>query len=412
VSDAFEDLVRRHQVAVCATAYAVLRDRARSEEIAQDAFLVAWRKLPAMDPAPPLPAWICGVARNLARNAARKRHEAPMTDDEVSGGDSPLETTLRREHADLANRALAALPDADRELVVLFYRYDESIADVSRSLAIPEATTRKRLQRTRERLRDALASVEAMLRATRPGPAFTIGCVAALAAGRVVDASAATSTSRAGIGAKVALGTGVIAVIVAGVSISRVTSTPTSTQTSGSTSASTSASTSRSSPSTSSATSSPRAPQALPASIRRISAADRAALLERIRARRASGAAIESRIFDFSAVSVDTPPASTLPLDDSPIPTLTKSTLRRAISRLHPMLRACAGAAAHGRLAVKLRIVAEPRGTVVESVEITGDPPLADDADFVECVRTTLESLELPPTNEAVPWDVHYPFTF
>ena len=40
----FHDLVVRYQDVVCAVAYSVLRDRARSEEVAQDAFLVAWSK--------------------------------------------------------------------------------------------------------------------------------------------------------------------------------------------------------------------------------------------------------------------------------------------------------------------------------------------------------------------------------
>src|SRR4029079_19124619 len=40
----FHDLFVRYQDAVCAVAYSVLRDRARSEEVAQDAFLVAWSK--------------------------------------------------------------------------------------------------------------------------------------------------------------------------------------------------------------------------------------------------------------------------------------------------------------------------------------------------------------------------------
>jgi RNA polymerase sigma-70 factor, ECF subfamily len=47
---AFEELVTRYQGVVCAVAYAVLRDRARSEEVAQEAFLIAWQKLPAMTP--------------------------------------------------------------------------------------------------------------------------------------------------------------------------------------------------------------------------------------------------------------------------------------------------------------------------------------------------------------------------
>ena len=73
MSDDFEQIVRRHANAVCAVAYSVLRDRARSEEIAQEAFLVAWQKLPSIDPPPALPAWICGIAKKLAANARRRK---------------------------------------------------------------------------------------------------------------------------------------------------------------------------------------------------------------------------------------------------------------------------------------------------------------------------------------------------
>lgn len=322
-----------------------------------------------------------------------------MTDEDAPIEGTPLDAALRRENVDLANRALAALPDADRELVVMFYRCDESISDVARTLALPEATTRKRLQRTRERLRDARASVEAMLRATRPGPAFTLACVAALAAGRVVDASAATTSPSmpVSIGTKaVALGGAVLAIVVA-IVVARVATTSSSSTTSAAPAIPAIAR---------SAGSSTTPSVAVPPGIRRISRADRAVLLAGIHARRGSGSAIDTRVYDFADVAVATPP----PVDDVPAAALTKTTLRRAIARVHPMLRACGDG--HGRLAVKLRLDGEARGTLIETVEITGEPPLSDDGDFVECVRTTLESLELPPTNDTVPWEVYYPFVF
>nr|MBA3465615.1 hypothetical protein [Deltaproteobacteria bacterium] len=98
-----------------------------------------------------------------------------------------------------------------------------------------------------------------------------------------------------------------------------------------------------------------------------------------------------------------------------PMPTgpLRKTTLRYAIKLIHPLLLACrADERTRGRLAVQMRLAGEASGTVVESVEITGDPPLSDDAELVECVRTTLESLELPPMDDSAPWDVYYPFRF
>src|SRR5690242_14916185 len=87
----FEALVRRHQAQVCAVAYAVLRDRARSEEVAQDAFLIAWRDRATVMPSA---RWICGIARNLARNATRRRREAPMTDDPATPARDPRDELI------------------------------------------------------------------------------------------------------------------------------------------------------------------------------------------------------------------------------------------------------------------------------------------------------------------------------
>jgi hypothetical protein len=319
---------------------------------------------------------------------------------------NPLDATLSREHAELANGALATLSDEDRELVALYYRCDESIADVAMALAISEVTVRKRLQRTRQRLRSALASVEAMLRATRPGPAFTVACVAALAAGRVPDAAAADAAtaiaSRKPLAALV-LGGAALVVVIASVIVVRVaTSSPSPVTSTSSTPAST-------------RTLSPV--DAAPAHANRllasISAAERAALLSRVRAKRAAmappAARFEPKVFDFADVNVND---VTIP-EQAPADALNKKTLRYAIKLMHPMLLACRGdASVRGRLAVKLRLSGEDTGTVVESVDITGEPPLSDDAELVECVRTTLETLELPPMHDVAPWDVYYPFVF
>jgi RNA polymerase sigma factor (sigma-70 family) len=184
----FERLVRLHQASVCAVAYATVRDRARSEEIAQDAFLVAWQH---RDRVPSVTAgWICGIARNLARNAARRRTEVSMPEEPASASRDARAQLIDRENEAAAIAALARLPEPYREAVVLYYRGDESLAAVATALGVSEATARQRVHRGRTKLRDALAPVIGALRATRPGAAFTATCVAAwLAHGVPADAS-------------------------------------------------------------------------------------------------------------------------------------------------------------------------------------------------------------------------------
>jgi RNA polymerase sigma factor (sigma-70 family) len=173
----FERLVRLHQASVCAVAYATVRDRARSEEIAQDAFLVAWQH---RDRVPSVTAgWICGIARNLARNAARRRTEVSMSNEPATDARDARAELIERENEAAAIAALARLPEPYREAVVLYYRGDESLAAVATALGVSEATARQRVHRGRAKLRDALAPVVGALRATRPGAAFTATCVAA-----------------------------------------------------------------------------------------------------------------------------------------------------------------------------------------------------------------------------------------
>ena len=406
----FEALVRTHQAAVCATAFAVLRDRARAEEIAQDAFLIAWRDLPTLASPPALPAWICGIARNLARNAARKRREVPMTDatPEPMAATTPLDRALSSEQLELANRALGALDEADREVLVVYYAADESIAGVAAALAIPEPTARKRLSRTRARLRETLASVEAALRQARPGPAFTVACVAALAAGKTPTAAAATATpSPAAAAAKPIVPIAIGAALLVGVGAATVavaTSSSSGSPRSSAGSSSLSAASPRVAPG--SAASAGTGTRTANDFLGRISRTERAARLARLAAATATPRA-QSRVYDFAETNLAD---VTLP---DPIPTgpLSKKTLRYAIKLMQPMLLACRSSeTVHGRLDVRLHLAGDASGTVIESVDIAGDPPLSDDVELVECVRTTLEAIELPPKDDGTPWDVHYPF--
>lgn len=404
----FAALVRAHQGAVCATAYAVLRDRARSEEVAQDAFLIAWRKLPQVSPAPALPAWICGIARNLARNVARKRTEVAMdAAHDPTTSATPLDDTLTREEHEVASRALAMLSDGDREIVVMYYRGDESFRSVALALGITEATARQRVHRGRERLRAAVTAVEATLRASRPGAAFTAGCVAALAAGAApahVEAAPFVASTRT---LPIALGVASIAALGAGVLVATISRGPDPHET-----AQTTGGASGATGDVPTASPAPRDPRARPSLLARISAADRAAHLARARealARvSATAPAAEDKVYDFAGSR----------LDEIEIPTqvpagpLSKTTIRYAIKLVQPLLLEClTDPEAHGTLKVRLHLIGEPEtATLVETVDIAGDPPLSTEAPFVECVTRTLETIELPPMAAPERWRVDYPF--
>ena len=116
---------------------------------------------------------------------------------------------MSREEESLVWQALETMPESYREPLILFYREDQSVAEVAGALKLSEDAVKQRLSRGREMLRKQTADlVESGLRRSRPGRTFTAGVMAGLAAQSVGTKSAGAAVS-AGAGAwKAAAGAG------------------------------------------------------------------------------------------------------------------------------------------------------------------------------------------------------------
>jgi RNA polymerase sigma-70 factor, ECF subfamily len=155
----FQALYADHHAAVYA--YAVSRvGRQLADEVVSEVFLVAWKRL-ADVPAPALP-WLLTVARNTAcsqfRGSARQRSisaelRAWVTEAELSAPDVADEVAERT--AVLA--ALAALPEADRELLTLVAWHGLKPGEAAQVVGCSTAAYFVRLHRARRRLERAMA---------------------------------------------------------------------------------------------------------------------------------------------------------------------------------------------------------------------------------------------------------------
>lgn len=205
---AFGRLVERHQSLVCSLALGACGDLHRSEDIAQEAFVVAWRQLGELKEPGKFKAWVCGITRNVVNNSLRREDRAPTVQGHEEDGDeaqvetsTPAEHVIDNEERAILLRQLQELPPLYREPMVLFYRQNESVASVAEVLGISEDAVKQRLSRGRvmlaERVERSLGSV---LRTTVPTTAFTLAVMGVLAAS-TTPASAAAAT---GAGAKLA----------------------------------------------------------------------------------------------------------------------------------------------------------------------------------------------------------------
>src|SRR5262245_55406776 len=87
--NAFRRIVERYQNLICSIAYSALGDVGRSEDLAQETFVVAWNSLTKLNDPSRLKSWLCGIARRLIRSD-RRRDATNITSQAEAIGDRDL----------------------------------------------------------------------------------------------------------------------------------------------------------------------------------------------------------------------------------------------------------------------------------------------------------------------------------
>jgi len=162
--DAALAFVRRFQRLVYGCALAIVGDHGRAEDVAQEAFVRAWRHAAVYDPRRgSVATWLLAITRNLAIDSLRVERVRPA--DLVGVVDlrlvdpsaGPAELADRGSEVERAMSALRALPDEQRRAVVLASIYGRTAAEISELERIPLGTAKTRIRSGLLRLRDTLA---------------------------------------------------------------------------------------------------------------------------------------------------------------------------------------------------------------------------------------------------------------
>ncbi len=159
---AFEGIVRRWEKPLVNLAYRFCHDRGRAEEMAQEAFLRAYRSLHTWRKDAAFSTWFFALATNLYRSHIKRIPPAPLSLDEISEPSDPHSHSAELEIEDrerVLRSAVSALPLKYREALVLFYFHEMDIHAAALSLNLPVGTVKARLFRAREILRKKLAGV-------------------------------------------------------------------------------------------------------------------------------------------------------------------------------------------------------------------------------------------------------------
>lgn len=161
-------LVDEHEAAVFRYALSLLHNRADAEEVLQETFLAFTRNACGFRGESSLRTWLLTIARNAAwrlRKRTAARAEEPAELDALGraagwGSDDPETLAIRAERERSLEAALAALPDEEREIVVLRDLEGLPGAQTAAVLGLSVSAMKSRLHRARLRLAAELRAID------------------------------------------------------------------------------------------------------------------------------------------------------------------------------------------------------------------------------------------------------------
>jgi RNA polymerase sigma-70 factor, ECF subfamily len=160
----FEVLAKQHEAMLLAYILSLVSDHKLAEDVAQQSFLIAYRKIDSLKDPEAFPAWLRGIARLEVLAALRRRdREFPVEPVVIQQLDEayrrfeeerPAETWEERFH--LVEECFERLPEALQTVCRLHYFEGQKAWQIAEGLAVNLTAVLKRLERARHALRDCV----------------------------------------------------------------------------------------------------------------------------------------------------------------------------------------------------------------------------------------------------------------
>jgi RNA polymerase sigma-70 factor (ECF subfamily) len=164
---AFEELVRRTARLVFSRLYLETGSSDRAEDLAQETFLIAWRKIRQVTDPAGFRSWLFSIAQSVAIDAARRdrrrkrsgmRQGAQRLEDLADGSPAPDESAQREESRQLVLAMLRAMPEEYRLPLTLRYIAGADYETIGQQLGLTNGSLRGLLHRGMMRLREAMGA--------------------------------------------------------------------------------------------------------------------------------------------------------------------------------------------------------------------------------------------------------------
>jgi RNA polymerase sigma-70 factor (ECF subfamily) len=144
-------------------AWRYCRDRSRAEDLAQEAFLRAWRGLAQWRRESNFSTWLFALAANVYRSELKRFPTVNLPMNKIAEPSSPATqhgTLSKKLSREAVRRSVLALPLRYREPVILYYFHEMDLSLAAATMCLPEGTMKARLSRARALLRRRFPQLE------------------------------------------------------------------------------------------------------------------------------------------------------------------------------------------------------------------------------------------------------------
>jgi len=169
--DAYRELVKRFERPVYSLILRMVQDPASAEDLAQEVFVKAFRRLGTYDPQWKLSSWLFKIAHNATIDHLRRGtpETVPLETGEEDRGslgavladgtvEDPLAAAERRDLARSLERAISRLRPEYRQAVLMFYAHGASYQEICEVTGLPLGTVKTNLHRARKELAQVMTS--------------------------------------------------------------------------------------------------------------------------------------------------------------------------------------------------------------------------------------------------------------
>lgn len=202
---AFARLIKQTQQLVSSIALSIVKDLDNSEDVAQQVYIGAWQNITELKNTNSFLPWLRQMTRYKAFNFLRDN----KTKQKIAGEEADLilaqfcdpkldiDTTMAREQSNLILQDfINVLPEESREIVLLYYREEQSSQQVARLLEQSESNIRKKLSRVRQLLHEQILRKHGrLLLSTGPTLGFSSLVLGAITTSSPVAAAVVSSAS-------------------------------------------------------------------------------------------------------------------------------------------------------------------------------------------------------------------------